>query len=60
MGLELTESQIGDLFNGYDLNGNGMIDYSEFIASCIDSKVKDIEKYYAATFKKLDTVGFVF
>lgn len=57
LGLELNESQIADLFNGYDLNGNGMIDYSEFIASCIDSKVKDIEKYYAATFKKLDTVS---
>lgn len=57
LGLELNEAQISDLFNGYDLNGNGMIDYSEFVASCMDSKVKEVEKYYAATFKKLDSVG---
>jgi EF-hand domain pair len=56
LGLQLNEKQITDLFDGYDLNRNGMIDYSEFVASCIDSKVKDVEKYYAATFKQLDSV----
>lgn len=54
MEIELNEAQINQLFISYDINQNGLIDYSEFIASCIDTKVKDLEKYLTQAFKEMD------
>lgn len=54
MNLSLTRSQIDLLFESYDINQNGLIDYSEFIASCLDTKAKDLEKYLLQIFREID------
>ena len=55
--MNLSRKQIDLLFDSYDINQNNMIDYSEFIASCIDTKVKDLEKYLLQIFREIDLVA---
>jgi Ca2+-binding EF-hand superfamily protein len=54
--MNLNTEQIDMVFDAYDINKNGLIDYSEFIASCIDTKVNELEKYLKQIFKELDKV----
>lgn len=54
--IRSTPQMIDYLYDCYDLNKNGLIDYSEFIAACIDTKVKDLEVYFLQIFRQLDLV----
>lgn len=55
--IRSTPDMIDYIYECYDINGNGLIDYSEFIAACIDTKVKDMEKYIRQIFRQLDAVA---
>lgn len=57
--IRSTPEVIDYLYDCYDLNKNGLIDYSEFIASCIDTKVKDMDKYLRQIFRQLDLVRLI-
>lgn len=57
---ELTEDNIIELFHSLDLNGSGLIDYTEFIAAFMLNDVYQDENYLIQVFKTLDAVTFVF
>jgi Ca2+-binding EF-hand superfamily protein len=49
-GIDINISSIKEIFNEIDVDNNGFIDYTEFIASCIDSSLEWGEKYLKETF----------
>jgi Ca2+-binding EF-hand superfamily protein len=53
--LGMTREHVYQLFNAFDVNRNGMIDYSEFLASFVLSQIKDFEGYIGEVFSQVDT-----
>lgn len=53
--LSITQTQVSKLFQSFDVNKNGMIDYSEFIASFVMNKFKDYHTYLQEVFNNFDT-----
>ena len=49
--VNLTRKKVKLLFNAIDLDKSGEIDYTEFIASFMGSKLESDDKYLKATFK---------
>lgn len=55
-GLNYTEQEIRELMNKLDTNNNGFIDYTEFIAGCLKSKIYLKEDVLRAAFQYFDKV----
>lgn len=52
----MTTKEAGDLMESIDLNDNGSIDYTEFIAGCMRSKIYLKEDHLRAAFEYFDKV----
>jgi Ca2+-binding EF-hand superfamily protein len=57
-GVEYTLEEIKDLMNRLDANNNGVIDYTEFLAGCMKSKIYLKEEYLRSAFAFFDKVNF--
>ena len=55
-GLKYTPEETKDLMNKLDTNNNGFIDYTEFLAGCMKSKIYLKEDYLRAAFSYFDKV----
>ncbi|CAJ1396770.1 unnamed protein product [Effrenium voratum] len=51
---ELEASKVADIFRSVDLDGKGVIDYTEFVAACLDHKVEEEEGVCWAAFQVFD------
>lgn len=51
----LTNNDIDQIFNAMDFDNSGQVDYTEFIASCLDSTIKKNEGFLKKEFEKLDS-----
>lgn len=49
-GLKYSDEEVMDIMNSVDTNGNGFIDYTEFIAGCMKSKIYLKEDHLRAAF----------
>lgn len=58
IGIKLTEKQVFEIINSLDLNRNGEIDYTEFLAGCMKSKVYLRDEYLKLAFSYFDKVSF--
>ena len=52
---KLENQDIDAIFNAMDFDNSGQVDYTEFIASCLDSTIKKNEKFLRKEFEKLDS-----
>ena len=52
----MTDDEADDLVQNIDLNDNGSIDYTEFIAGCMRSKIYLKEDHLRAAFEYFDKV----
>jgi calcium-dependent protein kinase len=52
---KLTNQDIDQIFNAMDFDNSGQVDYTEFIASCLDGTIKKNEKFLRKEFEKLDS-----
>jgi len=52
--LNIDPEMISLIFDGLDANGNGVIDFTEFVASFMASHVYENEKYLKMAFDKFD------
>ena len=57
-GFNLTSTEITQLMNKLDANNNGYIDYTEFIAGCMKSKIYMKEEHLKRAFSFFDKVFF--
>lgn len=55
-GLKLSTEETKDLMNKLDTNDNGYIDYTEFLAGCMKSKIYLKEDYLKSAFAYFDKV----
>jgi len=55
--VKINIESIKEIFNEIDVDNNGFIDYTEFIASCIDSSLEWGEKYLKESFLEMDKNG---
>lgn len=55
-GLKFTDGEVKDIMDSIDMNGNGFIDYTEFIAGCMKSKIYLKEDHLKMVFSKFDSV----
>lgn len=55
-GVDYTIEEIKDLMNRLDANNNGFIDYTEFLAGCMKSKIYLKEEYLRSAFSFFDKV----
>ena len=56
-GTRLTEEQIDELFNSMDAGNKGMIDYSEFLAACLNRRIYMDEDKIQDAFRRFDLTG---
>lgn len=56
IGMEFTGQEIQDFLLTLDLNHNGSVDYTEFIAGCMRSKIYLKEEYLRPAFEYFDRV----
>ena len=52
--LELGSGKLAEIFHSVDLDGRGVIDYTEFVAACLDHKVEEEEGVCWAAFQVFD------
>jgi len=52
--LELGSTKVAEIFHSVDLDGKGVIDYTEFVAACLDHKVEEEEGVCWAAFQVFD------
>ncbi|CAE7208437.1 CPK1, partial [Symbiodinium sp. CCMP2456] len=52
--LQLGAGKISEIFHSVDLDGRGVIDYTEFVAACLDHKVEQEEGICWAAFQVFD------
>ena len=52
--LELGSGKVAEIFHSVDLDGRGVIDYTEFVAACLDHKVEEEEGVCWAAFQVFD------
>merc|ERR1719238_1368186 len=58
LGLNAHDSaELLPMFRDVDMNGDGVIDYTEFIAACVDRRVKQQEEVCWAAFRVFDLNG---
>ena len=55
--LGMTMDSVTNLFTSLDVNRNGIVDYSEFIASCIINRLHNFEAYLQEIMSSIDNVG---
>ena len=55
-GIQTTLDQTKELMNKLDTNNNGYIDYTEFLAGCMRSKIYLKEDYLKSAFQYFDKV----
>jgi Ca2+-binding EF-hand superfamily protein len=55
-GVEYSFAEIKELMNKLDANNNGVIDYTEFLAGCMKSKIYLKEEYLRSAFSFFDKV----
>eukprot|EP00930_Biecheleria_cincta_P000593 TRINITY_DN10132_c0_g1_i1.p1 TRINITY_DN10132_c0_g1~~TRINITY_DN10132_c0_g1_i1.p1 ORF type:complete len:621 (+),score=124.86 TRINITY_DN10132_c0_g1_i1:29-1891(+) len=46
--------KVADIFHGVDMDGQGTIDYTEFVAACLDHKIEDEESICWSAFQVFD------
>lgn len=56
IGVKYTDKEITDLMNKLDTNQNGFIDYTEFLAGCMKSKIYLKDEYLRRAFDFFDLV----
>ena len=56
VGVEMTKEEADELMSNLDLNDNGSIDYTEFLAGCMRSKIYLKEDHLRAAFEFFDKV----
>lgn len=52
---KLKNEDIDQIFNAMDFDNSGQVDYTEFIASCLDGTIKKNESFLRKEFEKLDS-----
>ncbi|CAK8998987.1 unnamed protein product [Durusdinium trenchii] len=52
--LQLGSGKVAEIFHSVDLDGRGVIDYTEFVAACLDHKVEEEEGVCWAAFQVFD------
>jgi len=57
VGSKFTEKEVQTFFNKYDANGDGIIDFNEFLGLCIDLNTNESEKAVAKLFQAVDEDG---
>lgn len=57
-GINYTPDETKDLMNRLDTNNNGFIDYTEFLAGCMKSKIYLKEEYLKTAFAYFDKVYY--
>ena len=55
--VQQTGKSVDEIFNQFDTDGSGEIDYTEFIAATMSSKMYLNEKYLRAAFNMFDKDG---
>ena len=58
-GFKFTPADFSNLMNKLDANNNGFIDYTEFIAGCMKSKIYLKEEHLKNAFAFFDKVLFI-
>jgi calcium-dependent protein kinase len=58
-GHSYTEVEVSQLINTLDINKNGYIDYTEFLAGCMKSKIYLKDEHLRRAFEYFDKVMFV-
>jgi calcium-dependent protein kinase len=53
----LSEETVQQILSGYDYNGNGAVDYTEFLAATLDTKHFNEDQTCWLAFSKFDTNG---
>lgn len=56
IGVKYSDKEITDLMNKLDTNQNGYIDYTEFLAGCMKSKIYLKDEYLRRAFDFFDLV----
>lgn len=56
LGMHYSDAEIKELMNALDTNGSGYIDYTEFLAGCMRSKIYLKEDHLKAAFEFFDKV----
>ena len=51
--LELGSTKVAEIFHSVDLDGKGVIDYTEFVAACLDHKVEEEEGGFEREIQKM-------
>ena len=59
IGVKYTDKEVNDLMNKLDTNQNGFIDYTEFLAGCMKSKIYLKDEYLRRAFDFFDLVFFI-
>jgi len=55
--LEPGAGKVAEIFHSVDMDGRGSIDYTEFVAACLDRKVEDEEGICWSAFQVFDKDG---
>jgi Ca2+-binding EF-hand superfamily protein len=58
IGIQLTKKEADEMLLNLDLNNNGSIDYTEFLAGCLRSKIYLKEDHLRSAFEYFDKVIF--
>lgn len=56
VGAEFDDSEVKELMDALDTNKSGFIDYTEFLAGCMKSKIYLKEDHLRAAFEYFDVV----
>ena len=56
--IAIGDDDVLSLFSSLDLNGSGLIDYTEFLAAFTQNEIYQSEKYLKEVFNRIDKVIF--
>lgn len=51
---KLTNQDVDQIFNAMDFDNSGQVDYTQFIASCLDGTIRKNQNFLKKQFEKLD------